>query len=294
MSHSDGQRAAYDSRAARRGHGKASVKAVRPKFDRPPLVEQAITVVFDALAGFSIGDFGLFWAAIRDEFPTCEQAPPLVAPIERLGEFPIQQDVKLVFGETLPRCLYRNPDSGEAVQIQDNRFTFNWAKMGDTPYPHSERTVERFVELFERFQAYVADRGLELPAIIQCEITNVNIIPVSDFGASFEDAPRAFQLPTFASEGGFLNTEAYVLSVQHLITIERVAKGRLHVNHQPVVNSLDQSQAIKLELTARSGRGSADLAETLAFFDIARSAINAAFLAHTMREMWTKWGLKNG
>jgi len=270
------------------------VTAIRPKFERPPLIEQAITVVFDEMAGFSIGDFGLFWNLVRSEFPACDQAPPLAAQIEQLGELPVLPELRLVVGETLPRCLYRNPDNGEVVQVQNDRFTFNWAKLGDTPYPHSEGTIGRFTEMFNRFEAYVKGRGLGVPNLRQCEITNVNIVPVSDFGAGFEDAPRAFNLPNLKPEGEILVNETYTQITQHLIVQNGNNKGRLHVSQQPVISAADQSKAIKLELTARSGRGNGDLAEALAFFDIARSAINAAFLAYTTRDMWAHWGLKNG
>jgi uncharacterized protein (TIGR04255 family) len=295
MSHVCGQQVLYESRARLRGDEKAQVRPVRPKFDRPPLIEQAITVIFDELAGFSIGDFGRFWALIEHEFPECRQAPPLPVSIEQLGGVPFEPDVRLVVseGETLPRCLYRHASSGEAVQVQNNRFTFNWAKLGAAPYPHSERTVERFVELFGSFEAFVQDRQLGPLNLTQCEITNVNIVPVTEFGNDFGDAPRAFQLPVFNPDGN-ISTETYMQAVEYLISGSPSPEGRVHVVLSPVINSTDQTLAYKLEITARSGHGSGKLRDVLEFFDTARTAINAAFLAHTTREMWATWGLRNG
>lgn len=295
MSQVCGQAVPYESRARLRGDEKAPVKAIRPKFDRPPLIEQAITVVFDDLAGFSIGDFGRFWVTIENEFPECGQAAPLATAIEQLGDIPGQHEIRLVTqGEALPRCLYRHPSSGEALQIQNNRFTFNWAKFGDAPYPHSERTVQRFVELFRKFEEYLTTRGLGPIMPNQCEITNVNVVPVAEFGRTYADAPTAIILPSFAPEGGLLETEAYILNMHYLIAGPESPQGRLHVALSPVIHRDDLTPAYKLEITARSGQGSATLNHVLEFFDTARSAINAAFLAHTSREMWEKWGKRHG
>jgi uncharacterized protein (TIGR04255 family) len=272
------------------------VKAIRPKFERPPLIEQAITVVFDDLAGFSIGDFGRFWSLIEAEFPQCEQAPPLPISIEQLGTIPTEPEVKLVLspGQIIPRCLYRNLSNGEAIQVQQNRFTFNWAKFGNSPYPHSERTVSRFVELFRTFEKFVKERNLGPIKPVQCEITNVNILPVAEFGGRYADAPAAVSVPAFAPDGGMLQIEAYSLDVQYLIHEENDPQGRIHVVLNPVVSSQDRTEAYKLEITARSGRGSGNtIDDVLVFFDLARSAINAAFLAHTTQGMWKKWGLKH-
>jgi uncharacterized protein (TIGR04255 family) len=272
------------------------VTAIRPKFDRPPVVEQAITVVFDELAGFGVGDFGLFWSLIREAFPVCEHAPPVETTLEQLPARPVAQDVRILLEHALPlpRCLYRHASDGEVIQVQKDRFTFNWARAGETPYPHSERTVARFVEMFERFSAFVVERGMGPVNLTQCEVTNVNIVPVADFGRSFADAPAAFLVPALRPEGEVLQPETYMQTVQHLILNQGRPVGRLHVSLQPVISSADQSLAYKLELTARSGRGPGDLTEALEFFDLARSGINSAFLASTTPLMREKWGLQNG
>lgn len=296
MSHSDGQGVLYDSRAVKRGQEKASVKAIRPKFDRPPLVEQAITVVFDELAGFSIGDFGRFWALIENEFPVCDQGARLPTAVEHLGGPRAQQEINLVLGgaAVIPRSVYRSAAGDELLQVQGNRFSFNWAKLGGAPYPHSDRTVKRFVEHFQIFEGFVAGHGLGPIKLLQCEITNVNIVPVADFGGSFADAPLAFAVRPFSPEGGFLKPETYTQNLQSLIAVDGVPRGRLHVTLAPVINTDDETQAYKLEITARSGQGVSTLEEVLIFFDTARSAINSAFLELTARDMWAKWGIRNG
>jgi uncharacterized protein (TIGR04255 family) len=274
----------------------ASLRHVRPKFDRPPIVEQAITVVFEELPGFSIGHYGLFWSQIKTAFPVCEHLSPLKAMVEELPARAPKEQLEVLLQEQmpLPRALFRHSLGGEVIQVQNNRFTFNWALLGDTEYPHFEITIGRFRELFDQFGAFVAEQGLGPIRLLQCELTNVNIVPVEEFGSAYSDASAAFNLPEFDVPTEILRTETYISNVQYLIYDQDEPIGRLHAVLQPVIKSVDQSPAYRLELTARSGRGSGDVADALVFFDFARSAINSAFIALTTAPMREKWGLQNG
>ena len=62
------------------------IPIVHPKFSEPPLVEQAIVVAFDAVQGFDLSDYGLFWNEIRAEFPQTETASRLETAVEKLGQ----------------------------------------------------------------------------------------------------------------------------------------------------------------------------------------------------------------
>ena len=45
---------------------------IRPEFDDPPVIEQAITLMFEPIEGFNIGDIGRFWDRVRPDFPVCQ------------------------------------------------------------------------------------------------------------------------------------------------------------------------------------------------------------------------------
>ena len=259
-----------------------NVQKVRPKFERPPLIEQAITVIFDELSDFSLGDFGLYWAQIRDAFPHSEAQPLIESRIEDFGEFrPREMTFRIIPAETLPRCTYRSEDGSELVQVQQDRFTFNWSGSPDRAYPHSEATVARFAELFRGFLAYLERRAIATPAIRQCEIINVNIVPVADIGGTYADAPAFFNIPTADVLADFLPAESYAVNTQRRILREGEPIGRLYSALSPVIRSDDGVQAYRLEITARGAPLGTTLEGVLAFFDIARSAINAAFMAAT-------------
>ncbi|ATE63463.1 hypothetical protein CMV14_02795 [Rhizorhabdus dicambivorans] len=244
--------------------------------------------MFDRLDGFEIGDYGLFWAMIRHDFPTTEAQPPLEPVTEQFEGFrPDQFTFRLVDGGMMPRTFYHSADGCELVQVQSDRFAFNWRGGGTAPYPHSEQTMKRFNELFAIFEKFAAERGFPKVQVRQCELVNVNIVPVDEFGKSFADAPEFFRVPEMGRDIEFLRPETYISSMRHLIEIEGKPVGRLYSALSPVTRIADDDPAYRLELTARGAPIGGD---TAAFFDIARSAINAVFLSATTKKAREHWG----
>ena len=267
----------------------------RPNFERPPLVEQAISVVFEPIAGFRIVDYGLFWQEIAGDFPEVSVGPPYETTVEDLGSSkPRQGSLRFHHSPPLPRAMFRNPLNGELVQIQRDRFGFNWAKIGDQQYPRSEPLMERFQELLERFSSYVESHGIGELQLRQCELTNLNVLPVSEFGRSYADLSGALLIDPIDFNIPFLVPEAVERSRQHKILGKNDEPvGRLHMAVAPVISNVDNSEAYRFELTARSAPNVASVSQAIDFLGVARAAINSAFIASVTDEMRGRWGEKN-
>ncbi|MEO9598931.1 TIGR04255 family protein [Parasphingorhabdus sp.] len=265
---------------------------VRPNFANPPLIEQAIVVAFDPIDGFDINHYGLFSEQIAPAFSSNGSTPRMENPVEHFDEMMATAPTLKINAFELPRALYGN-ETGETIQIQDNRFGFNWSKITEEPYPRFETTYNRFKELYRIFEEFCSKNGLKVPNIKQCELTNLNIIAVSEFGQDFSDMGNAFAIDPLTLNDQLLIPETYVRTRQHRI-IDATADpiGRLHTVIQPVIKNEDHSKAFRFELTARSAPDLSGLSEAKAFFDIARSAINAAFIGTTTDAMRLKWGEK--
>ncbi|MFO6447828.1 TIGR04255 family protein [Erythrobacter sp. NE805] len=272
------------------------MKPVRPNFERPPLQEQAISVVFQPLSGFRIVDYGLFWSEIADAFPEVSTDNPIEAPIEQFEGFrPTAMSFQLVTAPPLPRAMFRNPASGELVQLQHNRFTFNWAKVEGQEYPRSEPLMARFEELFIAFEDYARRNDLGDLRLTQCEITNLNVIPVADFGTKFAQLNRALDVADPDWKIDCLEPEIVERSIQQrIIDGTGASVGRLHAVIAPVISNVDNSQGIRYELTARSAPNISTLEQAKNFFGLARNAINAAFMASVTDEMKAHWGEIDG
>lgn len=270
---------------------------IRPKFTNPPLIERAISVVFDPLMNFSIGDYGGFWEEIRTEFPVSESMDPLSVELEQFGAFrPTQVGLQLVPAGALPRAAFRNVSDGELVQVQRDRFGFNWIKTSDDhKYPHAEATFDRFFDLLEKFSAFVHRRALGDIQIVQCELTNVNVVPVSDVGESFADMATVLRLAPLEYDCVNLRLENQLAGSKHIMLDDAGSPiGRVHALGQPSLRVPSNEEAYRFDIVARGPPIGDGVDGARGFFDAASSAVNAVFLASTTKAGRRFWGEING
>lgn len=273
------------------------MRSIRPKFRNPPLIERAISIVIEPLSELSVGDYGLFWSDIIDEFPTSEAMDPVTAVIESFGGFrPSPVGIQLVPGGALPRAAFRDRLGGELVQIQRDRFGFNWIKTGDDhKYPHSEATLDRFFELLVKFMSYIERRGLGTLKIVQCELTNVNVVLVSDVGENFSDMATVFKLAPLEFDCDHIRLENQLVGSKHLILDDDGEPiGRVHTVGQPSLKVPNNEEAYRLDISARGAPLGANLEGARRFFDVAVSAVNAVFLSSVTKAGRRFWGEIDG
>jgi uncharacterized protein (TIGR04255 family) len=269
------------------------VTPIRPKFHNPPLIERAISVAFKPLDGLSIGDYGLFWNEIQQEFPTSESMEPLALEIENFDDFrPIHEAVRFLPGSTVPRAAFRNSTNGELVQLQKDRFGFNWIKTSDDHrYPHSEATLKRFFDILGKFEDFIARRSLGTLEFIQCDITNVNIVLVSDVGESFADIATVIKFALLDTDYSNIQIENQLVGSKHLM-LDDAGKpiGRVHTLGQPSLRVPSNESAFRLDICARGAPIGTGTQGVRKFLDVAVSAVNAAFLASTTKAGRRFWG----
>ena len=267
------------------------MKPIRPKFTNPPLIERAISVSFSKLEAFSIGDYGLYWSKLIDQFPISEAASPVIQEPESFNEGkPPQPQIQILPNDTLPRAFFRSAKKGELIQLQSDRFSFNWIKAHpDDPYPHSEEMLSRFKCLFEQFSAFAAERQLGEITPTQCEITNVNLISVIDVGESYRDVATLIRLPDI-EEFECVSLESQIVGATHLILDDfKQPIGRVHSIAQPAFKTDTNQKAFRLDIVARGSPIGPGLEGVKAFLEFAVSAVNAVFLAsvtHAGRQFW--------
>lgn len=259
-------------------------------------MERAVTVVFEKI-DLTLGDYGLFWSEILSDFPLSQAASPVASELEQFEGFrPIQRKVELLDASTLPRALFRNESKGELIQIQSDRFSFNWIKTGDDhEYPHSEAVFDAFFQFFERFVAYAQRRGLGNIVPLQCEITNVNVVKVSDVGNTFADVATVIKLPELSSREPQLELESQMMGAKHIIVGDNGKPiGRVHSVAQPSLRADTQELVYRFDITARGAPMGAGIEGIKGFFNEAVSAINGVFLAIVTHAGRQFWGETNG
>ena len=268
-----------------------------PDFDRPPVVEVAVGVQFEVLP-LKAAHLGLLWQHYQDQFPRVEEQPPLEAIVERFGvkPAPARQRVRLL-EEPLPlRFWFVNESGTELVQVQQDRFVFNWRQNdADQKYPRYETVAARFSSAFESFMAFLREHRCEEPKLNQCEVIYVNhILPVQGVWMSHGDAGKVITLLSTNARVSFLpEPEELKLAARFVIpggADEESPIGRLHVTAEPRFFLSDGRPLIWLQLLARGVPLGDGVDGARRFFDLGREWIVRGFVEITTPDMHQAWG----
>jgi uncharacterized protein (TIGR04255 family) len=268
-----------------------------PDFERPPLVEVALSVQFNRLESMRAVDLGLLWAAFRDRYPHCEEMPPLEPIIEsfggRVNQSPgIQVEVLRGF---VPRLWLVDESGSGLVQVQPDRFAYNWRAAAGDVYPRYSQVRERFQREFDVFRTFVATH---LKAAIEpnlCEVAYVNIIPSGDGEYAAGELDKVLTCFAPRTSDGYLAAPASVsLDLRYPVAGAAGAPaGSLQVSAKPVVSHADGQSRLMLDLVARSLPATGDVEGILACFDLGRETIVRAFASLTTPEMHDLWGRRD-
>jgi len=154
-----------------------------PDYSKPPLAEVVMGVKFRPLPGIKVPHYGLFWGNVKNEFPTCQNAPVLgdLAGLEEneTGGLPI------------PRVWLINEGGDYLIQLQKNHFLFNWRKR-DGVYPRFDNIAPKFYENFEKFQNFCAQNDLGDIVPLGFELSYINHIFINEGWANIEDIGKLF------------------------------------------------------------------------------------------------------
>lgn len=261
-----------------------------PSFRRPPVVEVAIAAQFDGIPGLTGPHMGLLWQRFREAFPTLQVHPALDPRFERSSPEPGK---KLTFAlETVPtpRAWFVGSNEEHLVQVQQDRFVFNWRRIHGQDYPRYTHVKTSFEKNFSLFQEYLADEQLGEPRPNQWELTYVNHIPAGDGWHRHGELGLVVPLLNPNPESGFLpEPEDIALRVRYRISPEEEVVSRLYVEATPGFDPTSRKPVVGLTLTARGGleRGAENLLSSR--LDVGRDWIVRGFAEVTSQTMHQHW-----
>lgn len=146
-----------------------------PTFANPPVVETALSVQFSGIR-WSPLDFGTYFETIKERFPNASESHCLPPIIETFPTTIV--DSKLVLSETVQpsRWLFSDPPNSSLLQVQSNRFGFNWRRVEGEEYPRFQNNCKVFKTEYENFQRFCEERDLGSPEPQFSEVVYVNHI----------------------------------------------------------------------------------------------------------------------
>lgn len=263
-----------------------------PRFDAPPVIEVALSVMFETPKGLKIAHFGMFWNRIRSDFPQVNEQPALDLPRELAREPRHRGEATLRFEPmTTPplRLWFLNKEGTELLQLQHDRFARNWRRAGTTsPYPSYDNIRAPFERDLRGFETFIREEGLGSLTPVQCEVTYVNHIAAGNLWMSHGQADRVFSNWKLAASGSFLpEPEDVNFNARYPIVVAGEFAGRLHVSVQPAYSGEDP--LFVSTLTARGNPLGPGLDGALRFLDLGHEWIVQGFTDSTTPAMHQQW-----
>lgn len=133
-------------------------------------------MLFEELHDFHAVHLGLLWLHLgKNRFPRAEEHPPIPISLERFGipDSTSAPQIQLLNVPPMPRCLFISADGTQIIQVQNDRFTFNWRKLSeDDAYPRFEALFERFEAHAGEFQHFIKANNLGEIRVIQAELVS--------------------------------------------------------------------------------------------------------------------------
>lgn len=273
-----------------------------PEFERPPVVEVAISLQFKSLELLRSPHLGLLWELFRAEglplFEDHGELEPVLEQFEARGTPRIGVRIQ-TFDDAppLPRVWFLNVAKDELVQIQRDRLVVNWRQGAQSePYPRYGSIIKRFRSALEVLTAFAGSQ--ELGAIIptQCEITYINHIPAGEGWSVHADVGRVVTpWENRFSDSYLARPEDVSFTARFLMADEQgVPLGRLHAFLQPAYRTVGKHPILALHLTARGAPASTGIEDVFRLFDQQHEWIVRGFASITTKDMHRIWRRKDG
>jgi uncharacterized protein (TIGR04255 family) len=262
-----------------------------PDFELPPVIEVALSMQFDALLDLRAIHLGDLWDIFgRSDFPSTEEQPPLPPQFEKAGSSRglLPPQIQILNVPPLPRYFFISGSGSEIIQIQQDRFVYNWRKReGSDVYPRFEAVEAKFEEYATRLLGYISRKNLGNVRVTQAELTYVNQIQTSGVPGELENVVSVFS--GNYTDNFLHDPEEVQLSLRFPMLRNGEFCGRLYVDVRPAA-SLETAAVLNMVLLARGKPDGNDIKAVRGFFSIAREYIVSGFASITSRQMHLAWG----
>ncbi len=267
-----------------------------PDYERPPLVEVALSVQFEELKRLEVAHFGVLWEQFRRKFPRTERHEGLDSVVEDFQPLRVPKPgIRFQTSDRppVPRVWFLNDRGTELIQVQRTRFVHNWRKGStDEKYPRYEKIRREFLKNLRAFRGFLAEQDLGDLVPNQCEVTYVNHIISGQGWSSHGDVSKVLALLSMRSSDRRLGPAEDVSFTARYVKHDSSGNpiGRLHVNLRPAVSRVDDKPMYVITLTARGKPVGAGDQGVVGFLDLGRSWIVNDFTSMTTSRMHKVWG----
>lgn len=258
-----------------------------PRYAAAPVVEVALTVQF-ANPGIPAPDLFRFWERIKDSFPIIEEQQPLPPIFEEFDpKGPPKLTLQFADRPPSPRYWFVSDDGRSLVQVQSDRFAYNWRKRDDNDqYPFFDQVSRIFHGLYVEFHDSLSNRQLSPE---WCEIVYFNHITPNQYWSQHGELHKILRSVTsIAHDSERLNEDTRLVQRFRYLDSEGIPKGRLTVEAAPAFTVEGDKPVYTLSLSARGKIGGTE-SDVMDFMMTGRDWIVRTFTDITTDEMHLVW-----
>ncbi|MCH8270572.1 MAG: TIGR04255 family protein [Planctomycetes bacterium] len=264
----------------------------QPSFKNPPVVETALSIQFNEIAGFNNTHFGLFHQTIKPEYPHVREQPRLDPVIERFpGPVFVGKSRFQIENAIVPqRMWFVNENDSELIQLQPDRIVFNWRQKDDrSEYPRYATNGPKCIDAYSSFVDFCESHQLDRPVPNLAEVAYVNHIVPVDGESAVETFARSFAGLDWKATDGFLPSSPETALFNRVYVIGN-NEGRLFAEAS-IILTKESSGKVQLKVTARVNH--VDAARSISdSLQLAHDWVVNGFVSLTTPEMHKHWGLQ--
>ena len=162
-------------------------------FENPPIDEVMCSILFNPITDLRAGHLGILWNKFRPDFSGIEDQN-LLNPVSA-------EDLNNLEKPPLPRVWFEHEDENELIQMQFNRFIYNWRKRRPSDkYPGYRKFMDNFEMYLSHFQKFLEEEQLGAVVPNQYEIVYIDNILENEGWETISDLDKVF--PNFISYKG--------------------------------------------------------------------------------------------
>lgn len=220
-------------------------------FEKPPVEEVVLSVLFKSLNGLLAPHLGEIWQEFKkDGFTRILEQPPIMPTMETLpGQNPgAQFNINV---PDLPRIWFIHENDNQILQVQRDRFTFNWRKTELYPkYPGFSVIFERFESFYNRFGRMIKNLGIGPMTPAQYELSYIDQLMHGDGWNTLSDMGQIYNIFVGGQQSNSFWNGAELVIFQTSFPIQAL-QGRLHLAISNRVKSPQQRQTLQTDFTVR-------------------------------------------
>ena len=233
------------------------METTEKKFDHA-INEVVLSIHFEALDNLLAPHLGEIWQKFKnDGFTKITEHPP-VRPVIEPSENPRRETEYQINVPDLPRIWFTHSDDSQILQVQRDRFTFNWRKTNSgQKYPGYSEIFKIFENFYGRFRQIIRKMEIGLLTSLHYELSYVYEFPQGDRWNTLNDIGKILRLFVDFQQSDSFWSGANTLNLRVSFPMTD-SHSWLHLGASNRVKSPEQQQTLQIDFRALNFRVNTD------------------------------------